>query len=95
MTGGQGWSWAELQESIHKEQVMENPEKIKVTVVDIKMPFSSMVLFMVKWAVASIPALTILFILGFLMLGMAGAMLPSMFKFFIKSLFWGCPTWPG
>jgi len=74
---------------------MEKSEKITVTVVDIKMPFSSMVLFMVKWVVASIPALIVLFFMGFLMLGLAGAMLPSMFKFFIKSLFWGCPTWPG
>jgi hypothetical protein len=74
---------------IQKEQVMEKSEKIKVTVVDIKMPFSSMVLFMVKWAVASIPAVTILFILGFFLLALAGAMLPSMCKFFIKSFIWG------
>lgn len=90
MTAGQGWSGAKVKEPILKEQVMERPERIKVTVVDIKMPFSSMVLFMVKWAVASIPALILLFILGFFLLGLAGAMLPSMFKFFIKSLLWGC-----
>jgi hypothetical protein len=34
-----------------------------VVVTDIKMPFSSMVIFMVKWAVASIPAIIILSIL--------------------------------
>ena len=32
----------------------------QVTVVDIKMPFGSMVAFMVKWAIASIPAFLIL-----------------------------------
>lgn len=41
-----------------------NPESTSnVTVVDIKMPFLSMVVFMVKWAVAAIPALIILFLL--------------------------------
>jgi len=36
----------------------------EVTVVDIKMPFGSMVAFMVKWALASIPAFLILLLLG-------------------------------
>ena len=36
----------------------------EVTVTDIRMPFGSMVVFMVKWAVASIPALVILVVLG-------------------------------
>lgn len=43
-----------------------------VTVVDIKMPFLSMVVFMVKWAIASIPALLILFFLGSLLMGIFG-----------------------
>lgn len=34
-----------------------------VVVTDIKMPFLSMVIFMVKWAVAAIPAIIILSIL--------------------------------
>ncbi len=34
-----------------------------VTVVDFDMPFLSMVNFMIKWAVASIPAIIIIFIL--------------------------------
>jgi len=37
---------------------------IEVTVVDIKMRFGSMVVFMVKWAIASIPALVILVVIG-------------------------------
>ncbi|MDP5291324.1 hypothetical protein Q9290_03315 [Oceanimonas sp. CHS3-5] len=35
-------------------------EKQQVTVVDIKMPFMSMVIFMVKLAIASIPAFIII-----------------------------------
>lgn len=37
-----------------------------VVVTDIRMPFSSMVIFMVKWVIASIPALLILFLLFFI-----------------------------
>ena len=37
-----------------------------VTIEDIKMPFGSMVQFMVKWAIASIPAFIILFLIGFM-----------------------------
>ena len=37
----------------------------KVIVTDIQMPFGSMVVFMVKWVIASIPALIILAILAF------------------------------
>ena len=35
----------------------------EVVVTDIKMPFLSMVIFMIKWSLASIPAFTILFLL--------------------------------
>ena len=35
----------------------------KVSVVDISMPFGSMVVFMVKWAIASIPAMFILLVI--------------------------------
>jgi hypothetical protein len=41
---------------------MENSNE--VVVVDVKMPFWSMVTFMVKWAIACIPALIILIIVG-------------------------------
>ncbi len=37
-------------------------EKQKVAVTDIDMPFRSMVVFMVKWALASVPAAIILFV---------------------------------
>lgn len=48
-------------------------EPMKVSVVDFDMPFFSMVGFMVKWALASIPALLILYlavvVLGAMLLG--------------------------
>jgi hypothetical protein len=43
---------------------MSNEPANRVSVTDVDMPFLSMVRFMVKWAVASIPALLILMILG-------------------------------
>ncbi len=54
----------------------------KVVINDIRMPFGSMVVFMVKWAIASIPAMIILFVicavlfavLGALFGGLAGAL---------------------
>lgn len=44
----------------------------RVVITDIELPFGSMVTLLVKWALASIPALVILFIIGFglAMLGM-------------------------
>ena len=39
-------------------------DKREVVVTDVKIPFWSMVVLMVKWAVAAIPALIILIIIG-------------------------------
>ena len=39
---------------------MNSPEESQVVVTDIQMPFTSMVIFMVKWALATIPAFLIL-----------------------------------
>ncbi len=50
-------------------------DKQEVVVVDIKMPFLSMVAFMVKWVVASIPAILILVML----FGFASALLGGLF----------------
>lgn len=55
-------------------------DKQQVVVVDIKMPFLSMVVFMVKWVVASIPALLILFLL----FGFASALLGGMMAGFMR-----------
>jgi len=47
----------------------------EVTVVDIRMPFWSMVTFMIKWAIASIPALIILAVLWTLLAALFGGLL--------------------
>ena len=51
---------------------MEPPSNT-VTIVDIRMPFGSMVVFMVKWAIASIPAFLILAVLGFFIVALLTA----------------------
>lgn len=48
---------------------IERNEKQEVTIVDIKMPFISMVIFLVKLAIASIPAFIILSFI-FMILGL-------------------------
>ena len=44
-------------------------EHNKVVVADIRIPFRSMVVLMVKWAVATIPALIILSVIGSIIFG--------------------------
>ena len=44
-----------------------------VVVTDIKMPFGSMVVFMVKWAIATIPAIIILTVVGSITFGILNA----------------------
>ena len=44
-------------------------EPAPVRIIDVKMPFGSMVIFMVKWAIAAIPALIILAIIGAMLSG--------------------------
>ena len=46
-----------------------------VVVTDVRMPFVSMVVLMVKWAIASIPALIILTIFGAIVAGFFAAIL--------------------
>lgn len=48
----------------HRQPQLPNTREVVVT--DIKMPFTSMVLFMVKWSLASIPAIIILGGIGML-----------------------------
>ncbi len=47
----------------------------RVSVVDIDMPFGSMVSFMIKWTLAAIPALLILAICGALLAALLGGLL--------------------
>ena len=56
-----------------QEQTMDS-EISKVEVTDINMPFFSMVWFMVKWAIASIPAIIILWTLFVMFSGLIGGL---------------------
>ena len=48
---------------------MDDNNTSNVNIVDIKMPFMSMVVFMVKAAIAAIPAFIILAVLGMMLAG--------------------------
>lgn len=53
----------------------------RVVVTDINMPFMSMVIFMVKWVIASIPAFIILSIIGAVLTGVLGAFMGGMGRY--------------
>ena len=53
---------------------MNDSSSNHVVITDIKMPFISMVVFMVKWAIAAIPAIIILTIIGFIIVGVLGGL---------------------
>ena len=50
----------------------KQPGRQEEAVVDVSVPFGSMVVFMVKWAIASIPAFFILIVFGLLVSGLLG-----------------------
>jgi len=56
----------------------ENRQSVVVT--DIHMPFFSMVVFMVKWAIAAIPAFLILTVIGIFAWGMLSGLILSLIK---------------
>lgn len=55
--------------------------KQEVTVVDIKMPFMSMVIFMVKFAIASIPAFIILSLIFSVLMALFGGIFHGMGRY--------------
>ena len=55
------------------------PIPTRVQVTDINMPFASMVGFMVKWAIASIPALIILFFIVGIGAAVFGGVMAALF----------------
>lgn len=57
---------------------MESKEISQVIVTDIKMSFGSMVVFMVKWAIATIPAVIILTLAGSVTFGILRAIFGSL-----------------
>jgi len=56
----------------------EEPSVQEIVVRDIRMPFGSMVVFMVKWAIAAIPALIILVVIAALISVVAGGFFGSL-----------------
>lgn len=56
---------------------MASKENNEVVVTDIKMSFSSMVVFMVKWAIATIPAIIIISVVGSIIFGLLRALFGS------------------
>ena len=57
------------------------PIRHEVIVTDVKMPFGSMVVFIIKWTLASIPALLILAVLTAIFWGVLAGVLGSMVGF--------------
>jgi hypothetical protein len=55
--------------NFYEVNFMGSREINEIVVTDIRMSFSSMVVFMVKWAIATIPALIVLTVVGSILLG--------------------------
>ena len=65
-------TFATVDQKVQKKlwrSIMGSREINEIVVTDIRMSFSSMVVFMVKWAIATIPALIILTVVGSILLG--------------------------
>ena len=58
----------------------------EVVVTDIKIPFWSMVVLMVKWALAAIPAIIILIVIGAILSAILGALFGGMFTWHGKMM---------
>ena len=56
---------------------MEEPVQ-KVSVSDVSMPFGSMVVFILKWTLASIPAMLILLLIGLVIAAAFGGMFAAL-----------------
>ena len=64
--------FGELKLKIMEETENKYQNSNEVVVKDINMSFSSMVFFMVKWAIAAIPAAIILFVIVWLLIALLG-----------------------
>lgn len=56
---------------------MQEPVQ-KVSVSDVSMPFGSMVVFILKWTLASIPAMLIIGLIALVLAGLFGGMFMAM-----------------
>ena len=55
--------------------MLKKKKEQDIVIRDFNMPFSSMVIFMVKWAIASIPAIIIIWILFMILISVFGSSL--------------------
>ena len=60
---------------------MDTQETTKVSIIDIKMPFLSMVIFLVKLSIAAIPAFIIMSIVGSFLFAVFGTAMHSGMRF--------------
>ena len=60
---------------------MDAQETTKVSIIDIKMPFLSMVIFLVKLSIAAIPAFIIMSIVGSFLFAVFGTAMHSGMRF--------------
>ena len=76
---------------------MESKDQQFVRVIDFDMPFKSMIIFMVKWAIASIPAIIILAVIFSLLLTFGSAVLlslkPSASSTYTAPTYSAIPVW--
>lgn len=63
-----------------KVEIIPTNKSNEVIVTDIKMPFLSMVIFMIKWVLASIPAMIILMIVFTVVTAILGISMGNMFS---------------
>ncbi|PCI68504.1 MAG: hypothetical protein COB26_00935 [Piscirickettsiaceae bacterium] len=54
---------------------MDNTETTKVSIIDVKMPFLSMVIFLVKLSIAAIPAFIIMSIVASILFAIFGTVM--------------------
>ena len=64
-----------------KAKIIQNAQPVKV--IDFNMGFGSMVMFMVKWSIASIPAMIILFLIILLLMFVFGISIGGLSKILI------------
>ena len=80
LPNGQLLSQVVASSATSRTRATKQPERQEVVVVDVSVPFGSMVVFMVKWAIASIPAFLILIVLGFIFGSVLGGIGGSIFR---------------
>jgi hypothetical protein len=59
---------------------------VRVSIIDVDMPFRSMVTLMVKWAFASVPAMIVVFAIVFTMFMIAGLLFGGLATALLSSL---------